>query len=783
MIQPLFGSGTGQPERELKDRLKEFTSVAHPHKVYLHLDRNSYKAGETIWFKAYLLDGVTHVPHTPKSNMYVELINSDGNAMEMRILIAERGFAKGDIRLPLDLPDGNYVIRGYTDWMRNFGEDHYFTQYLYIESPGYENKIPRADARRNRRFNRRLDMMEADYNIAFFPEGGNLLQGTDNRVAFKVVDVLGRGQDAEGEIIDENRNVVSRFRTDFNGIGVLEIEPQAGVNYRARVSVNGSRSSDYEFPEVAAEGYALRIDRSDGKIDIRVVSSVNPDNPLYSDELILIGHIRGVPWWGETLPLNGGNLEISIEESLFPTGIAHITVFSDEFVPLAERLIFVDRGDILSFSPHTAVIDDSGNFNLQIVVNDEKGEPARGSFSLSAVAGRDISGMYADDILSYVLLSSDLKGVIEDPYIYFQNDADPAVSVDRLLMTHGWRRFTWENVVAGELPEIRYAPEHGLAIAGRIMDPAKNESLTNYPVELKIITDSVEVFETRTGRNGQFGFGGLVYYGTVQMQLSSRRLPANYPPVIELSAHRGRGYDYVPGIYTGEQRVTQRGSDWSRVRGVSRSPYAYSGDRQVTPQLYGVPDQTIFIDHSTSTERNLFEVLRNRATGLSYDGGQIIIRGQSSIMMSNEARFMVDGMFVGRDVFLNMYPRDVERIEIFRGTSAAIFGVRGGTGVILAYTRRPGYQGFDDVMELMMLGYHQPREFYTDYVEISDLFRGKEKPERTIHWEPDLTTDENGSLNLSFPASGITDKLRIRIEGTGYEGRIGSYELNIDLEH
>jgi hypothetical protein len=177
------------------------------------------------------------------------------------------------------------------------------------------------------------------------------------------------------------------------------------------------------------------------------------------------------------------------------------------------------------------------------------------------------------------------------------------------------------------------------------------------------------------------------------------------------------------------------------------------------------------------------EVLRNRAVGLTFEGGRIIVRGPSSLVLSNEARFMVDGVFVDRNAFLNIFPRDVERIEIFRGPSAAIFGVRGGTGVILAYTRRPGYRGFEDVMELVMLGYHAPAKFYSDVISVPDSSLLENGIGTTIHWDPELVSGYDGKINFRIPMIQGMERIKLTIEGAGYEGGIGSAVFTLKAEN
>jgi hypothetical protein len=765
----------------LTEKLDFFSSSLRPQKVYLHIDKSSYQAGQTIWFKAYLMDGINHIPDTVKSNLYVDLVDSEGKAMARKILLSQNGIAHGDIELDRSLPEGNYVLMGYTDWMKNFDEDFYYKQHLYISNPDYENIIPRLDVFRNRKFNRQIERMGDNFNIAFFPEGGNLVAGTTNRVAFQVVDELGRGQDAEGEIVSPAGDIVASFQSLSSGIGVFDIEPQGGLSYTARISVNEGRNTTHDFP-LAEEGYALRIDNEGENFRINITARVSPQSPIFSEDLIVIGHTRGTPYFESIFRLKDQKIEFDISKQDFPSGIAHLTVFTKGLLPVAERLVFIDHGDELSIAPSISAISENDYIDLSFKVTDHNGTPAEGDFSLSAVSGDPSGGAHTTDMLSYLLLSSDLKGMVTDPLSYLLTGDNSSLSADHLLLTYGWRRFSWKEVLAGELPEIVHSPEPGLTVSGQLIDPARKEFLNNYPVQLKVKSGYDDIFEMNTRKSGVFNFSGLFYEGVVQMELSSRRLPANYPPEFDLDVQPVRVYDYEPGPFTKKRQVTSRGDNWRRNRGASTSPYGSSTSMKKSPQLYGVPDQTIYIDYDNLTDRNLYEVLRRRATGISFEGGQIILRGYSSLMGQNEARFMIDGVFIDRNTFLNTYPSEIERIEIFRGTKAAIFGVRGGTGVILAYTRRPAYRGFADVLEFSVLGFHKPSEFYSDLIRIPGI-SFDQAAERTVYWEPELSTDKDGVINLRLPVDSGVSRLLFTVEGAGIAGGIGSSQFTIDIEN
>jgi hypothetical protein len=785
LFPQIYGNNYDDPADNIRNRLHTFSTFLQPQKVFLHFDKSGYKAGETIWFKSYLFDGILNTPDTSNINVYVEMINREGEVMDIRILMAENGYAAGDFLLPPDLPEGNYVIRAYSDWMKNFSDDYYFTRHLYILNPDYENIIPRREVRRNRRFNRNIERLSGNYEVAFFPEGGNLLEGSDTRVAVKIVDLFGTGQLAEGDLFDRNGDIITRFRTGSTGLGVFEFTPESGNSYYATVSINEERPERYDLPEVISEGYSLRINQSENNINLIVNSTVTRENPQYTEDLIIIGHTRGIPQYMETFRTENERMEITIENDLFPTGITHFTLFNGNAMPVAERLVFIDRGEGILFSSQIGSVNIDGQdyLNMLIGVMDSNGVPVSGSFSVSAVVGNEDSLNQNDDIVSYIMLSSELREIINEPASYFHSHSDENITMDNLLLTYGWRRFNWDDVLSGELPEINYTPVRGIALNGRLIDPAKNEGVSYHPVELKVRSGFDDTFNTNTSAGGDFSFPGLLYEGVFEIELSSRRLPGNYPPVFNLDLVTGSEYDYNPGIYTRQNQITSRGKNWERVRrDISPAEYATALERKAAPQQFGIPDQTIYIDYETA-DRNLFEVLQNKGSGLYFDGGNVFIRGvRSSDQATSGARFMLDGRFVAPSVFLSKYPKDVERIEIFRGTSTAIFGSRGGTGVILAYSRKHDYSGHEDVMELMVLGFHSPREFYSDYITRNDSNKPDLQPETTIFWEPELITGDDGMMNLSVPLYKGYSIIRFTFQGVGFDGGLGYGGINVEIQ-
>lgn len=767
---------------EIVSDLDQYMVQVSHHKLYLHTNKDHYNSGDVIWFKAYLLEAVSHKPDTNDVNINVELINSEGVVMGKRLLLSENGIAIGDMDLPVSLPDDNYMLRAYTDRMKNFDESFYFTKYLYINNPGFKNSIPRIKVWSNRRFNRQLERMKSNFEIAFYPEGGALVEGIPVMVAFKSFDELGQGVRASGKIINSNGDVVADIESGLAGNGSFTFTPLAGESYVARVSFRGGRSRVFDLPEVQTSGVVMKVRRANDSLSVGVASRSGTGNAFPDDEVLLVAHSGGEHIYGEVISLDNGEGGVSIPDRIFPSGVASFTVFSTEARPLAQRLFLVYHDDDFHFFPAVVkqVVDDREHFGLIIEVSDKDNNPVHGSFSVSFLTGETVYPGLHDNIVSYMLLSSDVKGIVESPVSCFDTINNADASSD-FLLAHEWERFSWETV----LSEGHTEPDSttaGITITGKLTEPAGDQSLGNFPVELVLGDDDSEVFTTNTNRRGIFEFNELVFYDETRATFSSQRLKEDYPPDIELFRTKTEGYDYIPNMHTRKKNITSRGNNWKRVSRVTSSPYSEAPELKALPGLYGRPDQTILIDLNNVRQNTVYEVLLHRAKGLDFDGGRIVFRGRTDLLFEREPMFMLDGVRTGRNVVLELSPLDVQRIEIFRGTSKAAFGSSGSSGVIIAYSRRAADEGFSDKKEYTLMGYHTPNDFYSDIPVTTSGVEDQPFAIRTIKWDPEVVTDSAGQALIPIPSIEGLGPVRLVIEGVGFEGGFGSdsFILNFD---
>ena len=342
-------------------------------------------------------------------------------------------------------------------------------------------------------------------DVQFLPEGGDLVANVQSNVAFKAINEFGQPADIEGEIYNSKNEKVANFSSYHQGMGSFLILAKADEKYTAKITKPVGISESYVLPLAKANTANLNIiEQTKDKIIVRLASNV-------AANYVLTLTAREKIFFTKVLDNLNGEKTIEISTNDLPIGIAQLTLFSAN-QPVAERLAFVNPHQQLNIDIET----DKENYRLRetvkakIKVTDENGNPVKGQFSVSVVDETLLT--HADDkqanILAYFLLTSDLKGEIKEPNFYFEpTEADDRVdrkkALDYVLLTHGWRRFGWEKMLAGNFSRFGYQIET-TKFQGQVVD-AFDQPLAN----AKVIVEGSKrwkdaTYETTTDRYGRF---------------------------------------------------------------------------------------------------------------------------------------------------------------------------------------------------------------------------------------------------------------------------------------
>lgn len=772
--------------RKIRNALQKFTYLYPQQKVFLHTDKPVYRGGEDMWVKAYLVNGIDHLPDTLSTNLYVELISPAKTRVQIKRFQMFSGFGVGDFTLSDTLAEGLYQIRAYTSWMQNFDADFYYSQNFQLLNPGYRKLISPKQARINRKELDNLEKLEENIDIQFMPEGGDLVAGLESVVGFRAVNRIGKGTDVEGRVVDDVGNTAATFRSFSKGIGTFSLKPEKGRKYHAVIPLK-DRELKVPLPEPLETGLIMHVTHYPDK----AVVSLRTNRPFTADptanEVILTGQTGGKIYYGHIIRLENGEATAEIPTARIPGGIMQITAFSGRSEPLAERLVFVDHRNHMNIrlTPTDTLTEEGRKIYLTVSTTDLEDKPLPANLSLSIT--REIIRQpqhNQDNIISNLLIGSDLKGYIEDPMDYFKDHSPETMkALDNLMLTQGWRRFSWKSLLADEYPKIKYHEEKGLTVVGQITRDFFGIPLKNCKVQLSILDAYNDVFTQQTSKKGYFIFENLVYFDTVNVKIEAWRPSGRRNLLIVLP-------DEVPGEVLeqqGDYQLTtqsERDNKAYRIEKAVEAREAYSREQErlkeeeknQIPSLHGDPDYVLRSDDFPEGSKDILEVMKGRVPGVNISGDQVYVRGINSISGSNQPLFLIDGVPTLDVGAVKAIPvEDIDRVEILKGPSSAIYGVRGGNGVIAVYTKR-GHFMKRGVVEFGMLGYSKPRQFY------QPRYRPEDEPEEnyTLVWEPVITTGRSGKARIAFDKPLINGDYRFIIQGISYEGHVGFGETVVN---
>ena len=432
---------------------------------FVHMDNSCYFQGDTVFYKAYVVRSDNGKPSDLSRVLYTELLDNDGYLIERQILKLEDGQAHGSFCLSDTLYCGYYELRAYTRWQLNWGvfehehsdrtkywffnrkmEEEYFRDYDKLYSrvfPIYKKPSEPGDyahdmaLRPLRRYYRtREEKPQAE--ITFFPEGGSWIAGVEQRIAFEANS--DEGEHLEGTLVVRNRQgeEVARARTEHRGRGVLTLKGQAEEKYKAEFTWGQDYRSEAKLPEMEADGVVLQVKQRDEALCLHIET----EGTAASDSLGLTILSGGILRHHQAITQS----DIELPLSMLPNGIAQVTVYDRQGRVWADRLTFV-RHAMSSMQPIAFEgIQDGYEPYSQITLNINA--QRSGNISL-AVHDKALSEPTNDDgsLLTELLLSSQIKGFVEQPGYYFEKDDEMhRRHLELLMMVQGWRRFQWHGL-------------------------------------------------------------------------------------------------------------------------------------------------------------------------------------------------------------------------------------------------------------------------------------------------------------------------------------------------
>jgi len=759
--------------------LNNFTSVHDPEKAYLQFDKPWYAAGDTVYFKAYITKGEEHQLSGLSGVLHVDLINPKNIIKRSVKLQLDSGITWGDFALPDSLAGGSYRVRAYTQWMRNDADGGFFEKVIPIGSLKAVNQAEKQVA----------DTLKPD--IQFFAEGGDLVNGIGTKVAFKATGVNGLGIDVKGDIIDNENKQVASFASSHLGMGYFYFKPKEGKTYSARVRYPNGQQDEVDLPKTDADGVVLSVNNDSLPKAVVKITSGNGYFQANQDKNYTLVIYSGGSVTTVNCNLDDQVIKLDILKRKLHTGVALITLFSPENEPLCERLIYIQNYDQLNlnigmqkdhYAPRQKV-------NIKLNALNRRDEPAEGHFSV-AVTNESIvhdSDNNPGNILTHLLLTSDLKGYVEQPGYYFADTSQAARNnLDILMLTQGYRRFTWKQVLDTTKQGPKWQPEKGIEIAGQV------KSLAGKPIgngTITLIPQKGGSFLTATtDEMGMFHFSNLLFVDTAHFVLSA--VNANNKNTARISCFKDQPAPVINPAYfrsistlgdtatvaliNNDKLQQDELVKYGHLRGAMLKQVDIHGKKmeENRSQSYVAEFAADQVIHGKDIPYG--GTLTVRLAGLIHG---VHLSGNLAIVNSitqGPMKAIVDGM--ERDIS-ELGADDIDRIEVLQPPTSYIYGQQGLNGILVVTTKSRTQKAEDiasiGVLPIAPMGFYKARQFYSPKYDNAAATSKQRDLRSTIYWKPELKTDKEGNASFDFYNADGAGIYKIVVEGIDKDGNIG----------
>jgi hypothetical protein len=771
---------------QVLDSMMEVYANRYPQeKVHLQFDKGAYNKGETIWYKAYLMTGID-LSYISK-NFYVDWYDGSGNLLMHTVAPLFQATASGSFDVPANYSGNKLEVRAYTRWMLNFDTAFLYHRTITVIQPQVKTSIAIPKTQ-----------------VYLFPEGGNLVNGLNCRVAFKATNQFGNPVFIKGAIKNNKQELIDSFMAEHDGMGSFSVEPKAGETYQIYWMDENGQSGTTALPAALPNGATLSVQPAPDKAILFVERSAN-DDPLYKTMYLMAQMNQQLVYKSRINFSAKTSVVADLPTTELPTGILQVTLFNANWIPVAERIVFVNN-DNYSFQPRvsfpTVNLSKRGKNTIEFFVSDT----AFANMSV-AVTDADVPVDDKHSIYTDFLLSDDIKGKVYNPAYYFSSNADSVVHhLDLVMMTNGWRRYNWADLAALKTPAIKYPPETNfLKIEGKVYGSNNlggESSFLNVIVQGKDSSKQFLLLPVR--RDGSFEQDGVFFYDTVKLfyMLNGKR-----------SSNSGAVVSFTNGLYNLQPRhvsINSTLTNWSDSMALRRMQYFMDEQERLRKLMASATLKEVTV---RAKVKSALQVLDEKyATGL-FSGGDSYgfdvmddPRANSALDIFTYLQGQVAGLQINMsggtpsltwrgstpDLYLDESPAqpdmiqslpitDVAYIKVFR---PPFFGSMGGGsgGAIAIYTKRgndgkknnnANTPGLDNTI---LGGYTRFKQFFNpDYEKSTDAFGDDVRS--TLYWNPFvLTNKKSPQVKLDFFNNDISKKLKVIIEGFNADGKLTHIE-------
>lgn len=538
-------------------------------KIHVKTDKAYYSGGDTIWFRAFVVDASTHEPIKISKYVYAEL-KTPYDSLLCRVKIQEvGGIYAGYMAIPPKVAEGDYTLCAYTLFMGSVGEDYYFKKNIQILSPyatqsvidaqfewdkqdllvnlSYRDKntnqlkpykemiysLPNGKSHIKRLGDKAVTFrlkgkdMQAGcvyvsfnnyrkyillppcpdmYAVTFHPEGGYIIAESPCNVAFKAINSFGLGENVKGVVVDSLGNEVTKFESVHAGMGMFTFIPRSGQRYSAICENSNGSKVTVALPSPAIGASVLKVTYpTKSTFAVSILCDKKIEDSSYRLVIVQRGNLLHSSMWNEN------NEYLSFRKADFPNGVLQVLLLDCNGATLSERMLFIKENDNSNATVSCKSNQEIYASREKVILNVQLSNVSIPACNY-AVAVTDNNSVVPDTISSIeisLLLNSELKGNIEKPYYYFINtDSHAEIALDALMLTQGWNRYDIPKVLKGKYDFPTSTVEIGQEISGDVRSTLFNKPLKS--ASINILSPKVNFYNiAKSDSAGRFLFNGF----------------------------------------------------------------------------------------------------------------------------------------------------------------------------------------------------------------------------------------------------------------------------------
>ncbi len=747
--------------------------------LYAHTDKNFYITGELLWFKIYAVDAIFHKPIDLSKVAYVELLDTANKPVVQAKVALKNGDGNGSLYLPVSIASGSYKLRAYTNWMKNFDAAAFF-----------EKNITVVNVQKLTVANRKAAAYK--YEVQFFPEGGNLVNGLQSKVAFKVSNQRGKGIAFGGALIDNGDTLLS-FKPEQTGIGSFNFMPVQGHTYKAWIQPEEGNKMLIDLPSAVEDGYVMHVKEDvDSNVSISIQSNIGSAGEVYV--VVQAGEKVSA---AKKAALQKGKAAVVIPLSALPDGISAITVFDERAYPVCERLYFKQPQQKLQLSLNSdqPVYGVRKKVTVTIHTNDDKSSNDSTNMSMAVYRVDSLQSLDNTTIDAYLLLTSGLHGTVEDPAYYLKGDKNAKAAVDNLLLVNGWRKFRSQPSLPDAAPLLRFAPEYnGHIITGKVVNLRTGQPQPNIPAYLSVPGTRTQFYPSASDSSGLVKFETNNFFGSSRIVVqTNEQLDSGYSINIDDPFSHAFSATALPA-FTLPESAPNTLLEHSISMQVER---IYTGDKinrfnalpADTAAFYLHADKKYKLDDFTRFT-TLEEVLREyvELVNVTKREGRYhfpVYDFAGKKMFDSDPLVLIDGVPVfNLNRFITYDPLKINRLEVVNKRyflGSAVFD-----GILNWQTYNGDLADFDLDPRAVILDYEGlqlQREFYSPRYETEAAAEGHLPDFRNVlYWSPAIRTAGGKEEQYSFYTSDLPGRYVAVLQGITLSGLCGSAMLTFEVK-